>query len=286
MARSPLALESVVCAACGAKVREDRVKCLRCGQPLVAASAAAARRSATLNKLLAAGAGLAAAGLIGLVVIRPEAPVAGTPVQAAAASLRSSSVPVYPKVVTSLDARRPGEAAYRAGDIPAALEHFREAVDADGRDPEALNNLGQLLVRSHRAPEAIQYFDRAIAIVPGRWAYHFNRARAFAHMQQWSAAIAGYRDALQLFPDDYATHFNLAKALQRNGDLRGALAGFERAIQLAPRQADFHLSYGLALEAAQRPKDAAAAYRRYLELDEESPDADKVKTRIAMLDGA
>ncbi len=168
--------------------------------------------------------------------------------------------------------------------MTGAVESFERAVDANPEDPDALNNLAQVLVRTGRARDALPHLDRAIALEPNIWAYHFNRARAYGELQQWSRAAAGYRDALALFPDDYATQFNLAKAQQNNGDLEEAILGFERAIKLAPGQPDFHLSHGLALEKASRPRDAAAAYRRYLELAETPADADKVKERIAQLE--
>ena len=177
-------------------------------------------------------------------------------------------------------------AAYNRGDVTGSLEQFQAAVDADPQNAEALNNLGQALVRGGRPREAIPYFDRALRIAGGVWAYHFNRARAYAQLEEWSPAIAGYREASRLFPDDYVTQFNLAKALRANGELEQAISGFARAIELAPGQADFHLSHGLALEAAGRPAEAVAAYRRYLELENAAPEADKIKARIARLEGA
>jgi tetratricopeptide (TPR) repeat protein len=139
-------------------------------------------------------------------------------------------------------------------------------------------------VRAGRTREAIPYFDRAVAAADAVWAYHFNRARAYSELKEWSRAVAGYRDAARLFPEDYVTAFNLARALQSNGDLPGAIAQFERAIALAPGQPDFHLSLAFALETAGHPGHAAAAYRRYLELEESGPQAEKIKARIAQLE--
>jgi tetratricopeptide (TPR) repeat protein len=270
-------------------VRGDRPRCTRCGEPLVAEETVLEQHAALHGKMIAvAGAVLGGVVLAGVVATQWATPevtaAAAAPVRAV--GRRQAPAPAARRVVSSIDARRPGEAAYNRGDVGGALESFQQAVAADPRDPEALNNLGQVLVRQGRALEAIPYFDRAIAVVPDSWAYHFNRARAYAVLEQWGQAVAGYRDARKLFPEDYATQFNLAKALQRSGDLPGAIEAFERAIELAPGQADFHLSHGLALEAASRPKDAAAAYRRYLELAEDAPEADKVKGRIALLEGS
>ena len=196
------------------------------------------------------------------------------------APVESTAAPVF----AAKESSREGVAAYGSGDLSGSLEHFEAAVEADPANSEALNNLGQVLVRTGRPRDAIPYFDRAIQVSGEAWAYHFNRARAYAQLEQWSSAIAGYRDAAALFPDDYVTQFNLAKALEANRELDAAVEAFARAIALAPGQTEFHLSHARALETARRPAEAAAAYRRYLELEESAPQADKIKARIAELE--
>jgi tetratricopeptide (TPR) repeat protein len=211
----------------------------------------------------------------------PTVAVAEAPAVSLAGAVTTSPAPM----AVSMDLSRAAVAAYGRGDIAGSLEQFRAAVDAAPNNPDALNQLGQVLVRDGQPREAIQYFDRAIALVGTTWAYHFNRARALTLLKAWAPAIAGYRDAVRLFPDDYVTAFNLARALQESGDLTGAIAEFERAIALAPGDAEFHLSHAYALEQAQRPRDAAAAYRRYLELQEGAPQAEKIQARITQLEG-
>ena len=295
-------LKAIICASCGATIRADRARCLRCGEPLREASPAGAASSfnwrswptlALVTSCVAlAGVSLAYFGrATAPASVSVRAAVAGSTVTAPVASPAttadvSASRALQPDpVAVAFDNRRAGAVAYNLGDISGALAGFRAAADANPEDPIALNNVGQVLVRDGRAAEAIEYFDRAIALSPGTWSYRFNRARAYAEIKEWPRAIAGYREASQMFPGDYATEFNLAKALQANGDLAGAIAGFERAIALAPGQADFHLSYGLALEAVKRPAEAIAAYRRYLELEPAASDADRVKAHIAQLEG-
>jgi tetratricopeptide (TPR) repeat protein len=212
------------------------------------------------------------------------------PAAAERSSARTAS-PAAPAGVTppaafrAAEASRAGVAAYSRGDVAGSVEQFSAAVDTDPENADALNNLGQVLVRTGRAREAIPYLDRAVALAGDTWAYRFNRARAHAELQEWGRAVADYREADRLFPDDYVTAFNLAKALHADGDPARAAAEFERAIALAPDQTDFHLSHGIALESAGRPRDAAAAYRRYLELEQAAPEAEKITARIAQLEG-
>jgi tetratricopeptide (TPR) repeat protein len=293
-------LGAVTCAACGAKVREDRVRCLRCGQLLLAAAPARSAGRLSLRALVMVGAIVAFAGAAAFFVSSPSpatAPVLEGVVGAAAPATVPPSITdagpidspavaqtLAPEVVAA-DRRRVGVAAYATGDVAGSLEAFSRAVEADPDDAVARNNLGQLLVRSGRVSESIVHFNRAIALAGDNWAYHFNRARAYGQMQQWAQAIAGYRNAARLFPEDYATQYNLGKALQANGDLEGAITSFKQAVVLAPGQPDFHLALANAQETAERPRDAAGSYRAFLELEPTAADADRIKARIAQLEG-
>ena len=188
-----------------------------------------------------------------------------------------------PDDVTAADFSRTGIAAFNSGDLASAEAKLKASVETDGQNPEALNNLGQVLVRAGKAREAIAYFDRAIAIADSVWGYHFNRARAYGEMAEWQKAIADYNDAVRLFPGDYVTHFNLAKAREASGDLPGAVESYGKAAELAPGQGEFQLWYGRALDRSGRQQDALAAYRKFLELEPDAPQAEKVKARIAQM---
>ena len=294
-----MAAVAVICAACGAKVKSGRVKCLRCGEPLVARQDAPAPelRSIPWKMVGLASGGVVLVGVAVMLTGRPMQPSPSTtsapidasrapnaPARSATSSSKADTAPdPASAAVSDLIG---GQQAYVSGHIDASVQQLQASVDANPNDPRALSDLGQVLVRTGRAREAVTYLDKAASLKPDSWAYQFNRARAYAQLQEWGKAVDGYRAAARLFPDDYATEYNLAKALQASGDIGGALAAYEKAIKLAPGQSDFHLSYGLALESAKRPQDAAAAYRRYLELEPDSPQAEKVKAHLTALEKA
>ena len=294
-----MAAAAVICAACGAKVKSGRVKCLRCGEPLVARQDVAAPPSRPIPwKTVGLVTGCVVLGGIAAVVTsrltQPSqstnttsldaSPALNAPKRSTSASTSSVSGP-DPATVAVSDLMA-GQKAYVSGNIDASVQQLQAAVDANPNDPRALSDLGQVLVRTGRAREAVTYHEKAVSLKPDSWAYQFNRARAYAQLEEWGQAVEGYRAAARLFPDDYATQYNLAKALQASGDIGAALAAYEKAIQLAPGQSDFQLSYGRALETAKRPQDAAAAYRRYLELEPDSPQAEKVKAHLTALEKA
>lgn len=285
---------AVLCPKCGAKVRADRPRCPRCRAHLTLPNAAVAAAS---SRKLARGAAIVVAvfglGLGGLWLVREPAaaPRATGPVADPLLVRRSApaltALPSAPASTTEpppfVEAAGEGSLAYAAGDYNASLAHYLAAVEKNPQDAESLSNLGQVLVRLNRTAESIPYFERAIAILPGRWAYQFNLARALGLLGRTDEAIAGYRRAQQLFPDDYATAFNLAMALHHKGDEAAAVEQYRKAIALQPDDPSFRKALGISYEQLHNGREAAAAYQEYLRLSPSAADADKVRARIAQL---
>jgi protein O-GlcNAc transferase len=284
---------AVVCQNCGAKVRDDRNRCPRCRahltRPDPAVAAASSRR---LMRVTAIVVGVFALAIAVLWLIRD--PTGHLPVQTAGANPLSGPRAVAPAAEPAAAApdsmERPflepagaGSLAYTAGDYNASLAQYLAAVQKNPDDAESLSNLGQVLVRLNRVPESIAYFERATAILPGRWAYQFNLARALGLLGRLDESIAGYRRAQQLFPDDYATTFNLAMTLHHKGDEVGAVDQYQKAITLQPDDASFRKALGISYEKLQKGPEAAAAYQEYLRLSPSAPDANEVRVRIALL---
>jgi tetratricopeptide (TPR) repeat protein len=240
--------------------------------------------------------GIAGAVLIGglattIVALRSDgapapAPTSGVPPRARA---QTESKPVSSAVraqVASAEARRAGQAAYAMGNLKGALAQYQAAVDANPSDPEARNNLGQLLVRENRPADAVPHFDEAVRIDSQKWAYRFNRGRALGLANRWPEAVADYRAAAQIFPDDYVTRFNLGLALLRVKDFPGAVTALEEAVKLAPGEPSFLISLGTAYVGAQQPGRAKGAFEKFLELAPDDAETPRVKALIAALDAA
>ena len=260
------------------------------GPPDPAIAAAASRRMRQIAAGLAAAFALVAGTLWMLREGEPAAvPAASVPrADPLAARRAEGAAPTAQPAAEArpfLDASGQGAAAYGAADYGSALAHYTAAVERNPQDAESLSNLGQVLVKLNRPAEAIPYFERAIALIPNRWTYQFNLARAHGQTGDWQGAVAGYRRAQALFPDDYATAFNLGQALHRMGDETAAVEAYLTAIRLEPNDPSFRMALGISYERLQKPSEAAAAYREALRLAPDAPDADKVHARIAELTG-
>jgi Flp pilus assembly protein TadD len=307
----------VICPYCATRIKASREYCLRCGKELPLDGVEVAppiwvSLGLSQSKVMIIGgvAAVVAVALLGVILqtqpvavdemAQPvanlkEPPRPATEADAASAPLAAPSAAATPSLYTPpaggliadpatvIDAKRNGAAAFSSGNFEAARVAFEQVLAKNPNDADAMNNLGQTLVRLGKIAEAIGRFERAIAMAPDKSAFHFNLAHAAGQLGQWDRAIAEYREASKLFPDDYATQYNLGMALHQKGDERGAIAEFQKAISLAPGEPSFHLSLGMSLERVGRVADAVNEYKAYLEMEPSSPEAAKLKAHVEAL---
>jgi Flp pilus assembly protein TadD len=291
--------DAVACPSCGAKLRPGHDRCPRCRVWLIERDPEAqAARSKQFTRVIAGLVGTFLLIVSGLWLMREPAPSAETftmssdPLagrrKAAKATAPAAETPVEQSVTQRpfMEPAAVAATAYSSGNYQSALEQYQAALQKNPDDAEALSNMGQVLVRMGKPQEALPHFERAITLLPSRWAYRFNYARALGLANRWDEAITSYREAQSLFPDDYATTFNLALALHKKGDDAAAIAEYQKAIALAPQDASFRMALGISYEKLRRNAEAVAAYEEYLRLAPQAGDADRVRERIAVLNGA
>lgn len=101
----------------------------------------------------------------------------------------------------------------------------------------AYNNRGNYLLKQQRFEEALQDFDRVVALSPGVAVAHFNRGNVLFDMKRYGEAAGDYSRAIQLDPGFYLAYYNRGLALYENGDRAAACADFQQASALGYRQA-------------------------------------------------
>ena len=299
----------VKCAACGARMRADRIRCLHCEEPLVAAPTQITWSSLTSGRpliILIASALVFVALVVVFWINRPTvgndaaqpydtAANAGrlsapsTPAAAASGAARVEQ-PTFARAVTGsassgefLSDSRTADAAYATGDPSDGKLTLERVLAKNPNDPEALNNLGQVLVRLDDPSGAAEKFGKAIQLMPRKWAYHFNLAHVEAERSLWDHAIAEYREAARLFPTDYATQFNLAMALHKQGNDEDAVLAFRMALGLAPSEPAVHAALATSLENIGKIAEARRQYQQYVDLAPTAADAAAIKAHLETL---
>ena len=79
-----------------------------------------------------------------------------------------------------------------------AIEHYERALAINPNYPEAHNNLGAVLDQTGRSQEAIEHFKQALQLRPDYISACDNLALAYANMHRSSEAIAAARKAIEL----------------------------------------------------------------------------------------
>lgn len=290
------------CPQCGQKLRSRWVRCPRCRlllpETTIAASRDAARASSSIPRQwwIGGGAGMMMMLAMAIPTIRgapatatlsPAAVVPAPPRAAANAFVTpddaSRERAGHTVSIEAVDAKRDAAVAYARGDYGAALAQLEAAVASSPNDAEARNNLGQLFVRMGRAADSVGHFDEAVRLDGQRWAYRFNRARAYGLLNRWPDAIADYRVAITLFPGDHATLYNLGLALLRVRDYPAAVVALEEAVAAAPEAHDFLITLGTAYVGTEQSDRARATFERFLELAPEDAEAPRVRALLEAL---
>jgi tetratricopeptide (TPR) repeat protein len=92
-----------------------------------------------------------------------------------------------------------GTAQFRAGQLEAADRSFRQALQLNGRLPEAWNGFGMVQVQRRRVPEAYQSFSTATELQPDYVPSLVNAAVvAHEHLKNRDVALQRYRALLAL----------------------------------------------------------------------------------------
>ena len=157
--------------------------------------------------------------------------------------------------------------------LQAAEQIYRQILQSDPANPDALHQLGVIAHQAGRHEVAADFFERAIAVQPGVAAYHSNLGEAYRCLGRLEKAADCYRQALRLKADYPEALNNLGLVLQKQGQPALAAECCQRAVTLAPAFALAHNNLGNALRDQGQNAAALACYRRALELNPDYAEA-------------
>ena len=116
---------------------------------------------------------------------------------------------------------REGNRAFKAQKWTAAETQYRKAISKNGKNPQAVYNLGCALLMQQKDSAAMQQFQNAAQLESNK----FRRSKSYHNMgvimqnhRDYAKAISCYEQSLRLNPQDNETRYNLAlcKKLLKN----------------------------------------------------------------------
>ena len=165
-------------------------------------------------------------------------------------------------------------AHHGAGRLERAETLYREILEQDEENLNALQLLGAIAIDSQRAEEAVTWLSRAAGVLQSfgkpaaqHAALYHNLGNALAAVGCSAETIASYRRGLELDPDMPELSARLAAALVQQGDLAAAATHYQTAVRLRPGHTGWLRNLGNIEVALQQPEAAVERYRRVLAHD-------------------
>ena len=147
-----------------------------------------------------------------------------------------------------------------------AVDAYQKAVALSPQDAGAHNNLGNTLKALGRLDEAEASYNQAIALKTDYAVAHNNLGNTLKALGRLDEAEASYNQAIALKPDFAEAHNNLGNTLKALGRLDEAEASYNQAIALKPDFAVAHNNLGSTLKALGRLDEAEASYNQAIAL--------------------
>jgi len=159
----------------------------------------------------------------------------------------------------------------RRGRLEEAMELYRRVFQLDPNNFEAAVGVGDALLASGRAGDAIMAYGGALKARPeGSAGLFINRGAALVEANDFEAASSSFRRALALEPENVMALTNLGSACAQMGMVDEALDLFSKVKALKPESASGYFNTALALAAQDVNGNAEAietAYRQAIEKD-------------------
>ncbi len=120
--------------------------------------------------------------------------------------------------------------------------------------------VGNSLLNQGRVDEAVEHFQKALALQPESATFHFALGNVLCRERRMDEAIIQYQKALEIKPDFAEAHNNLAYSLLQIGRVNEAITHFQRALEI---QQSYEAYYNLGC--AFRQKRMAAEAMAYFQ---------------------
>ncbi|EGK87561.1 tetratricopeptide repeat protein [Microcoleus vaginatus] len=157
-----------------------------------------------------------------------------------------------------------GNRLFSQGKRDEAIECYEKAIAIKPDWAEAYGNIGSVRSQQGNLDAAIAYYQKAVALKPQLEVLHFNIANSFLQQNKYDEAITNYRNTLKIKPDWPEVHANLGSCFSMLGRLEEALASYQQALALKPDWAEVYCRMGH-IQKQDKPLEAIANFEKAIQ---------------------
>jgi protein O-GlcNAc transferase len=159
-----------------------------------------------------------------------------------------------------------GVVAMQKGDNPSAVESIHRAIQIQPHHPIYLNNLGNALRQQGRYLDAVGCYQEAIARKPDLAEAYINMGIAYHCLGRYDQAIATYQQALQLKPESPEACYNMGNAFRDQKCFDTAIKWYQQTVNFDPRFSDAYYNMASSLEQQSRLDEAIDCLKQCLRI--------------------
>ncbi|MBF0195174.1 MAG: tetratricopeptide repeat protein [Magnetococcales bacterium] len=160
-----------------------------------------------------------------------------------------------------------GFALQAKGEIVKAVEYYKKAITINPNFALAYNNLGFALAELGKLDESITVLQNAIAIEPNYAQAHYNLGNTQQMQQKFDDAIFSFKAAIAIKPDYFESHYNLGNAYMVKERVYKAIASYKKAVKLNPDFAKLYINYGVALRETGQLEEAVKCFKKAIAIN-------------------
>jgi predicted TPR repeat methyltransferase len=163
--------------------------------------------------------------------------------------------------------------AHQAGQLHQAEAFLKAVLELDAGNFDAHYRLAVIRSQLQRPGEALETYDRALAVNAAHAGAHNNRGKALQELRRFAEALASHDRALALRPDSADAMAARADALHGLKRFEEALSSYDRALAINPHNGDTWYNRGNSLRELKRLDQAIASYDRALAMEPNNAEA-------------
>jgi tetratricopeptide (TPR) repeat protein len=148
-----------------------------------------------------------------------------------------------------------------------ALEDFERALAIDNQQVFAHLKRFAILLRLDRPEQMLVAANDLLAVTPGEAIGHFHRGIAFGRLGNDEEAIAAYTKALELAQLDSSSYVNRGATYTSLGHFDKALADCEKSLSIKPKQVSALVNKALCLRSTGQPEKAIKACNEVIAIE-------------------
>ena len=181
----------------------------------------------------------------------------------------------YASTVMPTDVNSAGDNPYKQAlrlfsskDFRGALVILEAAIQNGEQSSDLYILKGRGLLHVDQVEQAIESFNKAIAINPNEADAYNNRALAWQSLEQADLAESDFKTAVQLNDSSSIVHYNYGVFLHLHDRYSEAIIQLEKAAKQNPTDSDIWFQLGVTYQRTREPDKAESAFTQVIDIEQ------------------